>query len=291
MKKHLFLTVMMLAALTLLWGCHHSSNDPDPEPEPDPGPGPVNPTPSPWLSVSEKPDWQIDWSANDTRPAWEEPDVADYETWMIIMVRLPEVIAPYVSDDDMMAVFINDEIRGLSTKATFLNNEGEEAVNEEYAYFILKVYGNLGSNRKELFCIKYYSSQLHQLFSVEGEEMFVPEGDYGVTNDFIPPLLFGSSKYPVVMYWAVGFTIDMDQQEPLMPSPGDIVAAFVDGECRGCDVIGDRLFSGRVALTVYSKQAGEHITLKYYSVSKKAIRVFENVATTKSGNSTLQLSI
>ena len=99
MKKHLFLTAMMVAALFFLGGCHHSGNHPDPDPDPDPD-NPVNNTPpSPWLSVNDIPDWEIDWNANDPRPDWKAPDVSNYESWMIIMVKVPDPIAPFVSSD------------------------------------------------------------------------------------------------------------------------------------------------------------------------------------------------
>ena len=289
MKKHLFLTAMMMAALTLLWGCHHSGNHPDPDPDPEPGPGPVDPTPSsPWLSVSEIPVWEIDWSSNDPRPDWKDPDISAFESWMIIRVKVPNDIDPYVSDEDMMAVFINDELRGLSTVASYVYQDAETAVGQ---YFIVKAYGNLSTDIKEKFSIRYYNSKLHQLFAVEDEAKFVPEGDYGVTNNYVPPLLLGASKYPVIMDWGVRFSIDQEQVEPLVPTPGDLVAAFVDGECRGGCIIGGSLFNAISILTVYSKQEGEQVTLKYYSVSKKAIRVFDNVTTTRKGNKVTQISI
>lgn len=288
MKKHLFLTAMMVAALFFLGGCHHSGNHPDPDPDPDPD-NPVNNTPpSPWLSVNDIPDWEIDWNANDPRPDWKAPDVSNFESWMIIMVKVPDPIASFVSSDDMMAVFINDELRGLTSVASVINSDGEAT--DQHTYFIVKTFGNV-TNKGEIFSIRYYSSQLHQLFAVETEEKFVPEGDLGVSGDYVPPLLLGSSKYPVIMYWLLGFTIDEKQEEPFEPTPGDLLAAFVGDECRGFSVLGGSLFNARASITVYSKQEGEQVTLRYFSVQKNAIRIYKNVTTTKPGTKMSQVSI
>ena len=289
MKKHLLMTAMMVAALVILGSCHHSGNTPDPDPGPDPDvPVPNQNEQSPWLSVNVRPEWDIDWSSNDPRPDWVDPDVSIYESWMIIMVKVPEPIVPFVSNDDMMAVFINDEIRGLSSVATAINENEDD--DKENTYFIVKTYGN-ASSKGEQFSIRYYCSQLHQLFVVDEEEKFVPEGDLGVSHDYVPPLLLGSSKYPVVMFWSLRLNIDQEQEEPIEPDPGDLLAAFVGGECRGTTILGGKLFDSYANITVYSKQEGEKITLRYYSTKKEAIRIINTNVTTKSGSKQTQISI
>ncbi len=275
---------MMLAALTLMWGCSSSSDKDDEEGEIiDP---PFTAT-SPWHTVNVPPMWQIDWTGNDQRPNWEEPVPSKYESWMIVQVQLPNLIATDVSDDDLMAIFIDDEIRGLSSKATSVTGGDEEKT-----YFILKTFGNPKTDSNKNISIKYYSSKLHHLFTVNnGDTFFTSEGDVGVTHDFIPPFLLGASKYPVVMYDLISFTIDPESTEGFVPHANDIVAAFVGDECRGYTTVGESLYNARVTVTVYSKAEGEQVKIRYYSVNKNAVREFDTTVETRPGTRMSQISI
>ena len=86
-------------------------------------------------TVTEAPAWQIDWSFNQERPAWTKPDGSSYGNWTIMMVQLEEALRPYASDEDMMAIFVNGEMRGLASPA-------EGTVQDGNATFLMKAYGN-----------------------------------------------------------------------------------------------------------------------------------------------------
>ena len=288
MRQFLFKSVLALAALTFAWGCGSSSDDPDPKPDPVVPPEPkdtlAHPTPvSPWVPVVTAPTWFIDWNYTDERPDWQDPDFSKYENWMIVMVKMPEMLIPTISPDDMMAIFINGELRGLSSVATVMNSE-DGSGSTESTYFIVKVYSNSTSDETEAFGVKYYSSILHHLFAVQDNYHFVPHGDLGVDEDYVPPLLQGSSKYPVLTRLLVKFVIDQTVEEPLDPYPTDYIGVFVGDQCRGFTYLGQSLFNGYVPIAVYSKEEGEPMTLRYFSVTKHAVQVFQISGTTRQGN-------
>ena len=260
MKKLFINTVIMLAALTFLWGC--KSDDDDKIVDPDP------PT-TEWVAVSEKPNWNVDWTANDAKPNWEEPDASLYEHWMIIVLRMEDEIEPYVSEDDPLAVFIDGELRGLSLVAINLVTPDSKFYG---IYYILKVYGNQEAGQKVKFTAKYYSNKLKQLFTIEGEDTFVHEGVMGTSeDDLILPFLSGSTKYPVTMNLQVQF--EQNDTDPISPSADDMVAVFVGDECRGCTTLGNTV-PQQVNITVRGRVADEAATLRYYSARKNAVTSF-----------------
>ncbi len=292
MKKLFLKSAMLLAALTLVWGCGSSSDDEDTNTEPTPV-TPENPTPdestnAAWTVVSELPSWTIDWSANDPRPDWTNPDAGLFENWMIVMVKLPEDLIPFVSAEDMMAVFISGELRGVSSQAVVLNRDESE---EDKTYFIIKAFGYSAVEANLPFTVKYYSSKLKQLFSVDGNETFIPEGDLGVSSDYVPPLLLGASNYPVIHSLFLNFVIDDSVESPFIPSPGDLIGIFINGECRGYTHLGASTFNGRIPLTVYSKEEGETMVLRYFSTVKWAVRDFPLDVKTKQGTSLINITI
>ena len=275
MKKLLLNTVIMLAALTFMWGC--KSDDDDKIVDPDP------PT-TEWVAVSEKPNWSIDWTANDAKPNWEEPNASLYEHWMIIVIRMEKEIEPYVSEDDPMAVFIDGELRGLSQMAIDIRKTYSY---DEGIFYILKVYGNQEAGQKVKLSAKYYCNKLMQLFTIEGEDTFVPEGVMGTTEeDFILPFLSGGTKYPVTMNLQVQF--EQNDTDPISPSADDMVAVFVGDECRGCTTLGSTV-SQPINFSVRGRVADETATLRYYSVRKNAVTTFSTPIHINAGTQNAQI--
>jgi hypothetical protein len=62
---------MLLAVLTMLWGCSSDSDDGDK-------------LEGSSFAPVEKPSWTIDMMANDPVPTWQAPDPSKYESSMII---------------------------------------------------------------------------------------------------------------------------------------------------------------------------------------------------------------
>ena len=107
--KKIFLMLLFIPSMALLWGC----DDDD-----DNGNGSGNDQKTVLKEVSTGlPQWTIDMYGDEPTPNWQAPDPSLYENWMIFMVRMQEELTPYVSDDDMLALFINGELRAVNHPA------------------------------------------------------------------------------------------------------------------------------------------------------------------------------
>ena len=213
MKKSAIKIMFLAAVLTFVWGC--SSDDESTS---------ANYT----FATAEKPAWSVDLTGNDDAPAWTAPDPSLFESAMFIMVKLQDELAAHSTDGDLMAVFIGDECRTVPAIRNVDKNGG--------IYFVLKIRGN-STDRDVTFSLKYYSVQLHRMFTLEGTEKFAAERTYGFDEDFVPPLLLGCKKYPV--------------QQTL-------------SECRGVGVAGQ-------PFTVFRTTDGETLDVRYYSAKQAGV--------------------
>ena len=252
--KHLFLCLLALVA------CACSSSD---ETDQDSGKGGGYS----WASVDTIPQWQMDWSYNQERPNWQEPNTSNYENWTVMLVQIEEELQPYVTPDDLMALFVGTELRGLASPA-FDVSEGDT----QSTFFLLKTYGNEADNEWMDVTLMYYNSRLNHIFARMASARFAKEQVFGIDEDFIPDFTYGSTKYPVVMSLALDATAIADAN--IVPTAGDKVAAFVGDECRGA-----ASSSGRI--TIYGRQEGETVTLKYYEATKHRVLTIDNATKTQ----------
>ena len=153
--------IMLTAVLTMAWACSSDSDD-----------TPANYT----FEQAAMPAWSVDLTGNDDAPAWTAPDPSLFESSMFIMVKLQDELAAYSTDGDLMAVFIGDECRTVPAIRNVDKNGG--------IYFVLKIRGN-STDRDVTFSLKYYSVQLHRMFTLEGTEKFAAERTYGFDEDFL----------------------------------------------------------------------------------------------------------
>lgn len=202
-------------------------------------------------AVSEAPSWQIDWSFNQERPVWTKPDGSSYGNWTIMMVQLEETLRPFASDEDMMAIFVNGELRGLASPA-------EGTVKDGNATFLMKAYGNETGTETVNISLQYFSQRLKQIFTLSDNINLNSDESTGIDEDYIPPFTLGSPKYPIVK------TVGAESQLTKAGVPysdGNIIGAFVGNECRGLAKLST---SGNTSLVIYGRTAGETVTLKYY---------------------------
>ena len=203
-------------------------------------------------AVSEAPVWQIDWTGNQERPNWTEPDVSLYENWTILKVQLEPTLQPYASDGDLMALFVNGEIRGLAKPAVSVG--GGTATGK----FLMKAYGNESGTETLHMMLQYYSQQLKQIFTLSDNISLDSDETTGIDEAFIPEFTLGSAKYPVVK------TVNPEAiltKAGIPPAAGNMVGAFVGEECRGTATLAA---SGSTSLLIYGRNVGESVTLKYY---------------------------
>ena len=206
-------------------------------------------------TVTEAPAWQIDWSNNQERPNWTEPDGSLYANWTILKVQIEDALKAYASDGDLMALFVNGEIRALAKPAVSVG--GGTATGK----FLMKAYGNETGSETVNMSLQYYSSTLKHLFTLTDNITLDADETTGIDEAFVPEFTLGSAKYPVQK------TVDA---EPLLtkvgltPVSGNMVAAFVGEECRGTVSLAS---SGSTQLFIFGRNAGESLTLKYYDAT------------------------
>lgn len=206
--------------------------------------------------VSEAPVWQIDWNYNQECPDWQKPDGSLYQNWTTIMVQIEDALKPYVSEDDLMALFINGELRGLAKPAVSLS--GEQTGNTK---FLMKAYGNESDSETLDASLQYYSHTLKHLFTLSDRIVLDSDESTGIDDDYVPLFTLGPAKYPVLN------TVNV---EPMLTKVGitpetGTVAVFAGDECRGTAVL---QASGTTLMVIYGRSAGESLTLKYYDAVK-----------------------
>ena len=205
---------------------------------------------------SEAPQWAMDWSNNQERPSWTDPDASLYENWTILKVQLEETLLPYSSAGDLMALFVNGELRALATPAVSVGSD-QTATGK----FLMKAYGNESGTETVNMSLQYYSQTLKHLFTLSGDINLNSDVTTGIDEAFIPEFTLGPSKYPVVK------TVNVEpilRKAGITPSTGDMVGAFVGEECRGTVSLSA---SGSTSLLLYGRNAGESLTLKYYDAT------------------------
>ena len=218
--------------------------------------------------VSEAPVWAIDWTNNQERPNWAEPAQGSYENSTILKVQIEETLKPFASDGDLLAIFINGELRGMAAPAQTLSGQAESGK------FLLKAWGNESGTETVNMSLSYYSQTLKHIFTLSGDINLNSDETTGIDEAFIPAFTYGSAKYPVVMPLNAAAIL---AKADIKPVAGDCFAAFVGDECRGiCASPADGL-----SLTVYGRQAGESITVKYYQAATSKLFTFADAAKTK----------
>lgn len=212
--------------------------------------------------VNEAPVWKVDWSYNQEGPEWTKPEYTEpefaviYENWTILKVQIEDALMPYTSEGDMLALFINGELRGLTGPS--VNVSSEQTDNGK---FLLKVWGNETGSETVSMTLQYYNKTLKHVFTLSDFIKLDSDETTGIDNAFIPEFTLGAAKYPVVKTTTV---------EPLLtkagitPASGNIVAAFVGDECRGTATLSS---VGSTSLLIYGKSSGESITLKCYDAT------------------------
>lgn len=207
-------------------------------------------------SQSEVPAWQIDWSNKQDCPNWTEPDASLYENWTILKVQIEEALQPFISSGDLMALFVNGELRGLAKPAVAIG--GSQTVTGK---FLMKAYGNETVTETVNMSLQYYNQTLQHIFTLTEDISLNTDATTGIDEDFIPEFTYGSAKYPVMSKLTVEPILT---KVGLTPAQGNMVGAFVGEECRGTVSLSP---SGNTQLVIYGRYTSESFTLKYYDAA------------------------
>ena len=221
-------------------------------------------------TIGEAPSWQINWEGDDPRPDWQRPVPASYENWSVLLVQIEDELRPYVSDDDLLALFVDDELRGLASPAVSVGGEDED----DKGLFVMKAYGNESDRNQVSVTLSYYNSRLRQLFSRSVQMKYDMGKVYGGDDDLVPDFTMGASKYPVVK--EIGVSRFKNQISGVTtPAAADVMAVFVNDECRGRYTLGAALLESADAMLVFAKNTGETFTLRYYQPATGKVYSFK----------------
>ena len=221
--------------------------------------GPAGPTVTE-TELTQTPQWQIDWSNNQERPNWTEPSATAYENWTFLMIQVEETLQPYVSDGDQIALFVNDELRGLAKPAV-----GLDGTLSQPATFVMKAYGNETGAERVPVKLSYYCQKLKHIFTLTDDIKFDSEETTGLYEDFIPRFTEGAAKYTVRKQVEVESIL---KNAGITPTAGNLIGAFAGEECRGVATISS---TGSTNMLVLGRTAGEAITLRYYDGENKRL--------------------
>ena len=237
--------MMLMAALTVAWGCSSSSDDDN------------NNNTEQWngstYQSSAKPAWAVDWTSTAAKPDWQDPDPTRFDgSSMHLVVDLDAELVSNTTSEDMMAAFIGEECRAVSRPNVLGNGR---------VTFLLHILGSgVEGSEKSPVELRYYCDKLHHMNTVPSISQFIP-------NMIFPRFLNvgdGSSKYPV----KTQLTVTMPQKTPFTVNVNDQLTVFVGNECRG---VGAKNTDNSWSMPVYGLQKGETAQLRYYSAEKGGV--------------------
>lgn len=203
------------------------------------------------------PDWKLNLMNDETPPQWTEPGSGIFQFSMTAIVRLSDFLETYADDADQMAAFIGDECRGI----------GSVEYNNDQKLFFIYIKGNNSEAHK--VSLKYYSAKNKKMYTCEGLFDFEQNANYGTAESpEIAPFDL-SGKYPQYM----NATVVIPDNFTATPQDADIMAAFVDNDCRGVGKLkiredGKRIYELEIRGT---KETTQNIYFKYYSTEKNNI--------------------
>lgn len=238
MIRRIFNMAVLCSVLTLWWGCSSDSDNDGGSSEPQ----------------AEKPNWQLNLSAEDAAPDWVVTNAEDYELVMSLAVKLNPVLAQYASEDDVVAAFVGGVCRSVASPYVY---SGGKAT---LASAGLSIVGNAGESS---VTFKYYCKRLKRIFvlrdwmgfnpnmnpSQDGSAYVLPfETEGGLVSAQVTVLLPGEA--------AVNF------------AAGDEIAVLSEeGRCCSCVL---RVEDRQVALGVLAP-SGSRLCIGWYSAANHAI--------------------
>lgn len=194
---------------------------------------------------------EFNFFGNDSRPDWQSPSPYDFESFMILKATLPFELRSTARADDMIAVYIKDELRAVASPSVKEFND-----DDNYTY-ILKVLGNDERSIRQHFTYKYYSSYYNRIFEESDLGHFMAENVIGVDSEFVLTGLWENLNdiYPVQSF------IELTLPDDIEPEKDEFVTAFVGNELRG--LARATPSDQTVLLQVFGKEEGEQATICY----------------------------
>ncbi len=209
----------------------------------------------------EPPIWIIGCTYDDKCPNWKDPENGIYENWSFLFIDLEDNLKDYASNDDKVAVYVDDDLRDVASPAVPFGNSDEVGTS-----FMLKVWGNETEDQLINVTLKYYCSRLKHLFTFS--EVCTMGEVRGIDEDYAPPF---TQELPNYSQEATLDVAAILEGYGIQPGEGDIVGAFVGRECRGIGKMEDSTFS---PLKVCYQEDEKEVALRYYNAAKGEVMLF-----------------
>ena len=247
------LYIILASALLILGGC---SSDNENE-----GEGKSNVAFTP---VDTAPNWAVDWTSNDAAPDWKDPTPTKFECSMNMLVELSSLLLPYSTDDDLLAVFIGDECRGVSRRN--VTKDGD-------VLFLVHVKG-ASEEAGQPMTMYYYSAGARQLFINEYTMPSFEPNNLMDRNDKDFTLILSpvetSTKYP----YFTEMMVTMPDDVPFTITADDKMAIFIGDECRGiCQQAPNKEAYDEWRGVIYTRSDDEQGQLRYSSAEKQGVYI------------------
>lgn len=170
--------------------------------------------------------------------------------YMDMYVTVPEALRPYVSEKDNVAAYVN----GYPCSIV------QDTLNAQY---LVKMKGSAGDR----VSFRYYCDKLQYIFETEPCVTYTDAGSWGSASDYQVLPLNVNQK---LLHMNAVFTVDEYVAINTELAEGDIMAAFVNGECRG--VATGKLVQGKLVFemdVLGTLGLNEAFELEYYHIANK----------------------
>lgn len=211
----------------------------------------------------EAPEWNVVKPNPMAVPEWKAPDMYVYPASMTAVIRMSEYIQPDVTENDIIGAFIDGECRGLGS--AIKNADGE-------ILFLMQIKASLSEKRKVEF--RFYSTKKQELFTTGEVVNFEADESLGSIDN--PYTMTWNSKGELPYYMDLNVTVNLDSFDQGSVAEGDVVAAFVDSECRGLGTAVKTDEGYAFKFRTWARDLSEKLSLRYYTSELKDIYVYDN---------------
>lgn len=249
--------VVLCSALALWWGCSSDNNGGGTD-----------------IVPAEKPHWQLSLAANDATPDWRVDNAEDYELTMSMAVKLNPVLAQYASNDDLLAAFIGNACRSVTSPTVYSSDKYASASAS------LNIIGNAGESG---ITFKYYCKRLNRIFTLNNFTNFNPNLSPSQEGEaYVLPFETEGGMM------AAQVTIQLPEGTTIDSAAGDEVAMLsADKQC--CSQVVS-IMGQQIVLNVLAP-ANTHLTIDWYSAAQKLIfEAPESLTITNSEAKTIKVS-
>ncbi len=198
----------------------------------------------------DTPNWVYNMKSSDAAPSWQ---AAKYTFSMTAVVVLSDYLSRFETDKDEMAVFLNDECRGVATTRII----------DDKKYYFIMIAGE--STDKGKLSFKFYNDSLNHIYYCDDVVDFKLNTKYGSLEIPIVLPIDNTGKFPDIMYAHVTIPSNAKQHND------DVLAVFVDGECRGVgeasvNLNGEKVYSFEIGTKLNENPI---IRFNYYNADLK----------------------